>query len=170
MAMPTTGCIALKTCLVGCACSSICVAVGYVGTASLSAISVDAGKTAPHCMREFYGYSTGLDIRVDTQWNGPCGAGNGMCGGVYLKCGAAVICSSCIIGWQQGECQYNWAVPTGTYCVKWCNFCSCGGGSRITDITWDKNNPAAGGGGTTSVTTSSFSASGCIQGCATPIF
>lgn len=57
MAMPTSGNIGLKYCVTGIACSSICVAAGYSGTASLSAISDDVGKSAPHCMREFYGYS-----------------------------------------------------------------------------------------------------------------
>ena len=56
MAMPTSGSIGLKYCQGGTPCSSICVATGYAGTASLSSMSTYAGKGAPHCMREFYGY------------------------------------------------------------------------------------------------------------------
>jgi len=151
---------------------SISTAVG-TGSGSLSALSVSAGKTAPHSMLEFYGYSPGLSIRVDTQWVGTCGGGNGMCGQVYLKCGATVVCSASIIAWEQGECQYNWDVPVGTYCVRWCNFCSIGGGSSITCIKWSKNNPTGSGGASgqpASVNSSSFSASGCIQGCVCPIY
>ncbi len=55
MAMPTSGTIGLKFCQGAIACSSICVAVG--GTdGSLTSYSVLAGKSAPHCMSEFYGY------------------------------------------------------------------------------------------------------------------
>ena len=61
MAMPSSGAIGLKFCTAQ-ACSSICVANGYVGTASLSSMGVAAGKTAPHCMREFYGYSAKIDV------------------------------------------------------------------------------------------------------------
>ena len=59
MAMPASGCIALRTCITGCACSSISCAVANVACspASLSSLSVQASKTAPHCMREFYGYA-----------------------------------------------------------------------------------------------------------------
>lgn len=59
MAMPASGCIQLRECYVGVPCSSIACAVNYtlVGSCSLSTLSTTAGKTAPHCMREFYGYS-----------------------------------------------------------------------------------------------------------------
>jgi hypothetical protein len=168
MAMCSSGSLSIKT--TAGTNRSIDAAVTSCSSGSLSALSVAAGKGAPHCMREFYSYSEGLAIRVDTQWSGPCGGGNGMCGWVYLKCGASVVCSQVVIPWTQGEVSYNWSVPTGTYCIKWCNFCSCGGGSRITDVDWSKNNPSDFGGGTTNVTTSSFNASGCIQGVVTPIF
>ena len=58
MAMPASGDIGLKFCTAQ-ACSSICVATGYAGTASLSSMSIAAGSpysTAPYCMREFYSY------------------------------------------------------------------------------------------------------------------
>lgn len=58
MAMPTSGCIAIKSAPQ--TCGSICAAVvqgGGGASGSLSALSVSAGKSAPHCMREFYGYS-----------------------------------------------------------------------------------------------------------------
>ena len=64
MAMPVSGCIALRTCITGINCSSIACAVNgsAVGSCSLSTLSTDAGKTAPHCMREFYGYTSPVEI------------------------------------------------------------------------------------------------------------
>ena len=58
MAMPASGCIALRTCIVGIACSSISCAVdgNATGSKSLSTLSTTAGKSAPHSMSEFYGY------------------------------------------------------------------------------------------------------------------
>lgn len=58
MAMPASGCIALRTCIVGCACSSISCAVAGIACspACLSTLSTQAGKSAPHGMREFYSY------------------------------------------------------------------------------------------------------------------
>ena len=46
----------LSICATAGACRSISTAVG-TGSGSLSALSVSAGKSAPHCMREFYGFS-----------------------------------------------------------------------------------------------------------------
>lgn len=65
--MPTSGCIALRTCIVGIACSSIACAVdgNAVGSKSLSTLSVTAGKSAPHCMREFYGYDSAVYFSYD---------------------------------------------------------------------------------------------------------
>lgn len=58
MAMPSSGCISLRDCISGCACSSISCAVAGTACspACLSSLSVQAGKSSPHCMREFYGY------------------------------------------------------------------------------------------------------------------
>lgn len=59
MAMPVSGSIGITTCPNG-TCSSICAAVfaacGF-HICSLSSLSTTVGKTAPHCMREFYGYT-----------------------------------------------------------------------------------------------------------------
>lgn len=62
MAMPASGCIALRTCITGCACSSISCAVNgsVVGSCSLTSLSIASGfprATAPYCMSEFYGYN-----------------------------------------------------------------------------------------------------------------
>ena len=58
MAMCTSGNLSIK----GTAglCRSICAAVvagGGSASGSLSSLSTSASKTAPHCMREFYGYN-----------------------------------------------------------------------------------------------------------------
>jgi hypothetical protein len=52
--MPTSGSIAIISAPQ--TCGSICAAVG-IASGSLSTLSVAAGKSAPHAMREFYGYS-----------------------------------------------------------------------------------------------------------------
>jgi len=57
MAIPVSGSLSIK----GTAgtCRSICQAVvdgGGGASGSLSTLSVNAGKSAPHCIREFYGY------------------------------------------------------------------------------------------------------------------
>ena len=54
MAMPLSGTIAIISAPQ--TCGSICAAVGCA-SGSLLALSVAAGKTAPHSMTEFYGYS-----------------------------------------------------------------------------------------------------------------
>ena len=66
MAMPSSGSIGLKYCVGTTACSSIGVAVdgNTTGDKSLSTLSVSAGKSAPHCMREFYGY-VNISLSVD---------------------------------------------------------------------------------------------------------
>ena len=75
MAMPSSGCIALRSCITGCACSSISCAVAGIACspASLSSLSVQAGKSAPHAMTEFYGYSPNiLSVNPDAAlyaWN-----------------------------------------------------------------------------------------------------
>lgn len=68
MAMPSSGCIALRTCITGCACSSISCAVAGTACspASLSSLSVQASKGAPHCMREFYGYTSASPLSLST--------------------------------------------------------------------------------------------------------
>ena len=59
MAMPASGSIAIISAPQ--ACGSICAAVGCA-SGSLTTLSVAAGKSAPHCMREFYGYASSVDI------------------------------------------------------------------------------------------------------------
>jgi hypothetical protein len=54
MAMPTSGNIAIINNTLQ-TCSSICASV-LGNTGCLSDLSIVAGKTAPHCMREFYGF------------------------------------------------------------------------------------------------------------------
>lgn len=63
MAMPASGCINLHTCITGIACSSIACAVdgNATGSKCLLTLSVTAGKTAPHSMSEFYGYTPNTD-------------------------------------------------------------------------------------------------------------
>lgn len=61
MAMPASGSIAIISAPQ--TCGSICAAVG-VASGSLSTLSVAAGKTAPHCMREFYGYNPATEINL----------------------------------------------------------------------------------------------------------
>lgn len=59
MAMPTSGslsiCLATGSVLL---CRSIAAAVTSSSSGSLRTLSTAAGKSAPHCMREFYGYSS----------------------------------------------------------------------------------------------------------------
>ena len=55
MSMPASGSIAIISAPQ--TCGSICAAVGCA-SGSLTTLSVAAGKTAPHGMREFYGYSS----------------------------------------------------------------------------------------------------------------
>jgi len=62
MAMPVSGSIAIISAPQ--TCGSICAAVG-LASGSLSALSVAASKTAPHCMREFYGYVSKIDINLE---------------------------------------------------------------------------------------------------------
>lgn len=67
MAMPTSGSLGIKTCPNSVPCTSIAQVVdgNVVGNKSLSTLSTTAGKTAPHCMREFYGYSNAPTLCVN---------------------------------------------------------------------------------------------------------
>ena len=60
MAMPASGSLGIKICPGSVACTSISQAVdgNVTGDKSLSTLSTTAGKSAPHCMREFYGYAS----------------------------------------------------------------------------------------------------------------
>lgn len=59
MALTETGSLGLKYNVGGVLCTSIACAVdgNTVGNKSLCSLSVSAGKSSPHCMREFYGYN-----------------------------------------------------------------------------------------------------------------
>lgn len=59
MAIPLSGSIGMKICPGNVACTSIAMAVdgNTTGSKSLLTLSTTAGKTSPHCMREFYGYA-----------------------------------------------------------------------------------------------------------------
>lgn len=56
--MPTSGSIGLRECITGIDCSSIsCAVTGSLQSpASLTSLSVEAGKIDPHSMSDFYGY------------------------------------------------------------------------------------------------------------------
>ena len=124
MAMPASGCIALRTCIIGIACSSIACAVNgsAVGSCSLSALSVSAGKSAPHAMTEFYGYSPApptINLNIQP---------------ISVACGPyAICCCGCLQPGNSvpvGDCyfpNYSWQLcasnitPTGAFvCIK-CN-------------------------------------------------
>lgn len=62
MAMCTSG--SLSICATAGTNRSIATAVINSSSGSLSSLSVSAGKSAPHCMREFYGYSAGIIMCV----------------------------------------------------------------------------------------------------------
>lgn len=68
MAMPSSGSIRLRDSISGIPCSSIACAVNgtVAGNCSLSSLSVIAGKTSPHCMSEFYGYSSTSPVYLTT--------------------------------------------------------------------------------------------------------
>ncbi len=128
MAMPASGCIGLRCCFGTTACSSIGIAVcGSLQTpTSLCAMSVAAGKAAPHAMTEFYGYSQGISVTLNLMWDGTLGATNGMGGRVNLKCGTTCVCTGLVTQYSK-SCTFNWTPPAGTYCVDfslmtgWCD-------------------------------------------------
>ena len=98
MAMPASGCIALRTCITGCACSSISCAVAGIACspASLASLSVQAGKSAPHSMTEFYNYAAVTTFTVNVSIF-PEYSQDGLYvqGTAYLKCSTThnVVCS-----------------------------------------------------------------------------
>jgi len=119
MAIPVSGSLSICEAGLG-TCRSIATAVTNTTSGSLATNSVCAGKSAPHCMREFYGYSpvSTINVYVGVQWVGVCGGGNGMGGNVQLKCGSTIVCQGNITTFTQGVCTFNWTnVPAGTYCV-----------------------------------------------------
>lgn len=85
MAMPSNGCLRLRDCITGIACSSIsCGVVGIAcSPASLAGLSVQAGKSAPHAMTEFYGYS---DIKAIDYGLVSYNGGDGTIGSCRVLC------------------------------------------------------------------------------------
>jgi len=115
MAMPGSGCIALRTCITGIACSSIACAVNgsAVGSCSLSALSVSAGKTAPHAMTEFYGYSPApptINLNIQP---------------ISVSCGPTTICCC-------GCLQPSNAVPAGDCYYPNYTWCLCASNANVT--------------------------------------
>ena len=116
MAMPASGSIAIISAPQ--ACGSICAAVG-LASGSLSALSVAAGKIAPHAMSEFYGYTNQTNVNIQP---------------ISVACGPyAICCCGCLQPGNSvpvGDCyfpNYSWQLcasnitPTGAFvCIK-CN-------------------------------------------------
>lgn len=100
MAMPASGSIAIISAPQ--TCGSICAAVGCA-SGSLTTLSVAAGKTAPHCMREFYGYSSGPACVTLSSINS--------CNNYTTL--AYCLSELCTIGMGAGQCY----VPTICYVV-----------------------------------------------------
>ena len=124
MAMPTSGSIAIISAPQ--TCGSICAAVG-VASGSLSTLSVAAGKTAPHCMREFYGYSASLTVDLTMDWYGNFEPDDGFGGFVKLRKSGAICCSTGISPYTKYR-EFTWSnLSIGTYCVDFgavVTFCS----------------------------------------------
>jgi len=139
MAMPASGCIALRTCITGCACSSISCAVAGIACspASLASLSVQAGKSAPHSMTEFYSYSASFTVSMDVAYNNG-GSGECMEGTACLRCWDtdAGVCSYFISSTNIASFDWN-NIPSGNYYVDMSNVTShLIGASLLTDYFW----------------------------------
>lgn len=75
MGMPSTGCIAIKNNAIQ-TCSSICAAT-LGSTGSLVNASIIAGKTAPHCLREFYSFCRETSWKCVDMCTISCNGGDG---------------------------------------------------------------------------------------------
>ena len=118
MAIPVSGSLSICEAGLG-TCRSIATVVTNTTSGSLVTNSVCAGKTAPHGMRDFYGYSAGITVDVTVYYNGPAGGGTGLNGTVYLKgAGGANICSCSLAAFTTYD-EWVWTPPAGTYCVSW---------------------------------------------------
>jgi hypothetical protein len=114
MAMPASGCIGIITCPNGVACSSISQAVdgNVTPPKNLCALSVSAGKSAPHGMTEFYNYSSTKCVDICTTANN------------YNS----YIC------WVSG-CTCSTPAMTAGQCYCMCSFCICiGNGVGSTSV------------------------------------
>ena len=165
MAIPTSGNLSIKA--VAGVCRSICTAVvqgGGGASGSLSALSVSAGKGAPHGMREFYGYNPISTINVDVTvyYNGPAGGGTGLNGTIYLKGAGGVNICSCSLAAFTTYDEWVWTPPAGTYCVSWasvtvyCNYSSVFGSCYWTTDTTSGSNSVTNTFNTNEVVTADF--------------
>lgn len=103
---------------------SISTEVG-TGSGSLSALSVSAGKSAPHCMREFYGYSNIIYTSMDLV---TINCSQGAVAGNWLACINGDSCSdSCYdltVYWTT-KASYH-LKTTGTACLICNGICKYG--------------------------------------------
>lgn len=125
MAIPTSGNISIK----GTAgtCRSICTAVvqgGGTASNSLSSLSISAGKSSPHGMREFYGYTPVSDIIITmhTYWYGDSAFNSGIDGTYILRGPGGAICATCSVSCSKGQI-WSWIVSPNTYCVDFSSIC-----------------------------------------------
>jgi hypothetical protein len=108
MAMPASGTIAIISAPQ--TCGSICAAIGCA-SGSLSTLSVVAGKTAPHAMTEFYGYTNTY------KQIGLCNISAAGTNGTSSRCSTDCICSNSAM--VAGQCY------TITLCHTMCaNTCT----------------------------------------------
>lgn len=102
---------------------------------SLRTLSGCAGKTPPHCMREYYNY---YPVTTDTYlaWNGAECDGYGMGGYVYLKCGSNETFRSQYIDYFATSCSFNlFCLPYDvTFCVDFSCLSSYGDYSQETPL------------------------------------
>lgn len=143
MAMPSSGCIALRTCITGCACSSISCAVAGVACspACLSTLSVAAGKTSPHSMSEFYSYvptpttfTVGMSTYCEIYSPDVC-----ICGYAYLRCCSGIsVCCKLINQISDNICSWSWTNVSGCLYVDMGNILvRCYGGTIYpSDVCW----------------------------------
>jgi hypothetical protein len=163
MAMPASGSIAILNNTLQ-TCSSIAVAVDGNATPpkSLATLSATAGKTAPHGMTEFYGYSAGIDVNVSLTWTGRFNFGDGFNGTVRLMCGFGTTVCSCSFPFITTFGSANWnGVPAGTYCVDFGQIqANVGGVGVVKEQCWCTNTSNG-----TSNQTNSFSSNQFVDYC-----
>ena len=110
MAMPASGCIAILNNTLQ-TCSSIAQAVdgNVTPPKSLLTLSVAAGKSAPHCMSEFYNYAAVTTFTVDVSIF-PEYSQNGLYvqGTAYLRCSTthSAVCSCVFYTTEQYNFQW----------------------------------------------------------------
>ena len=133
MALPTSGDLSLKT-TAGVSRSISC-AVGST-SGSLTTLSITAGKSSPHCMREFYGYSALDDINVGIAYVGPTGFNSGYGGYIRVVCNFSIVTSCYIPTYEDQFRLVNFTVDPGTYCICFDVTVYDGGLSLAASIDW----------------------------------